>query len=298
MNYKKILILLIFFSNLIFAQSNYKSIYNDPANVDQEYPPTMQSLSIESYGSNLNGLIYLANGKGPHQTVIILHGFPGFEKNMDLAQVLRREGYNTVVFHYRGSWGSEGEFTLANVVEDVHSVIAYFRIKENAEKYRVDSDNIILIGHSMGGFAALMGAQADDKIKKVASIAGANIGGPTALFFKTSEGYETGVRMLGAELGPLKGTSGEELASDILKNEEEWNLLNFAGKLAKKDVLLIGASNDQAVPLESHHKPLYEEIKKINSSNVAEAVLDTEHSFSSKRIELAKTIINWLKKRP
>lgn len=60
----------------------------------------------------MSGLIYIASGAGPHPTVILLHGYPGNEKNLDLAQSLRREGWNVLFFHYRGAWGSEGEFSL------------------------------------------------------------------------------------------------------------------------------------------------------------------------------------------
>jgi esterase/lipase len=48
------------------------------------------------------GLLYLAQGKGPHATVLFLHGFPGNEKNIDLAQAVRRAGFNALVFYYRG----------------------------------------------------------------------------------------------------------------------------------------------------------------------------------------------------
>jgi hypothetical protein len=30
-------------------------------------------------------VIYIASGAGPHPTVLMLHGFPGNEKNLDLA---------------------------------------------------------------------------------------------------------------------------------------------------------------------------------------------------------------------
>ncbi|MDO8912512.1 MAG: hypothetical protein Q8N10_08825 [Phenylobacterium sp.] len=32
----------------------------------------------------------------------------GNEKNLDLAQAVRRAGWNAVTFNYRGSWGSPG----------------------------------------------------------------------------------------------------------------------------------------------------------------------------------------------
>ena len=33
-----------------------------------------------------------------------LHGYPGHEKNLDLAQSLRRTGFSSVIFFYRGCW--------------------------------------------------------------------------------------------------------------------------------------------------------------------------------------------------
>ena len=58
------------------------------------------------------GLFLLASGTQPHPTVILLHGFPGYEQNIDLAQSLRRDGWNVLAMHYRGAWGSQGTFSL------------------------------------------------------------------------------------------------------------------------------------------------------------------------------------------
>ena len=52
---------------------------------DADYPPAMHELSFNSGGSKLNGLLYVANGAGPHPLVILLHGYPGNERNLDNA---------------------------------------------------------------------------------------------------------------------------------------------------------------------------------------------------------------------
>jgi uncharacterized protein len=46
----------------------------------------MGELGILSHGARINGLMYLAAGSGPHPIVIFLHGYPGNERNLDLAQ--------------------------------------------------------------------------------------------------------------------------------------------------------------------------------------------------------------------
>jgi hypothetical protein len=45
-----------------------------------------------SNGVNLNAVLYTANGVGPHPNVLILHGLPGNEQNIDLAQSMRQAG--------------------------------------------------------------------------------------------------------------------------------------------------------------------------------------------------------------
>ena len=142
--------------------------------LDAEYPPALVEMSFKVEGDRLNGIVYLANDPGPHPAVVLLHGFPGNERNLDLAQDLRREGFNVLFFHYRGAWGSEGEYSLPHVIEDAGAAATYLR--ENADKLRTDPARILLVGHSMGGFAALQAAARDPAIKCAAGLAPAEMG--------------------------------------------------------------------------------------------------------------------------
>jgi predicted alpha/beta-fold hydrolase len=77
------------------------AITNDP-----EPNPSAPTQNIEtvmdSHGSRIMGVFLLASSTQPHPTVILLHGFPGYEQNIDLAQSLRRDGWNVLAMHYRG----------------------------------------------------------------------------------------------------------------------------------------------------------------------------------------------------
>jgi len=115
----------------VSAQQLPAALSTDPP-VDKEYPAKMDSFQIPSHGAALNAIAYLAAGAGPHPVVIVLHGFPGNEKNLDLAQAIRRAGWNAVFFDYRGSWGSPGAFTFGNSLEDTAAAIAYLRDPANA----------------------------------------------------------------------------------------------------------------------------------------------------------------------
>ena len=87
------------------------AITNDPE-PNSSTPTQNLETVMDSHGSNIMGLFLLASGTQPHPTVILLHGFPGYEQNIDLAQSLRRDGWNVLAMHYRGAWGSQGAFSF------------------------------------------------------------------------------------------------------------------------------------------------------------------------------------------
>src|SRR5262245_11972232 len=61
----------------------------DPAN-----PASMEAPDVPSHGYRMHAVLYLAAGAGPHPTVLLMHGFPGNEQNMDLAYAIQRAGWD------------------------------------------------------------------------------------------------------------------------------------------------------------------------------------------------------------
>ncbi|MEO8998877.1 MAG: alpha/beta fold hydrolase, partial [Rhodanobacter sp.] len=131
---------------------------------------SMQTMQIPSHGALMNALVYIAAGPGPHPAVILLHGFPGNERNLDLAQDMRRAGWDVLYFNYRGSWGTPGDFSFAHGIEDTAAALAYLRQPGVAKSLRLDPNRIVLMGHSMGGFMTVEAAAADPAIKAFATI--------------------------------------------------------------------------------------------------------------------------------
>ena len=111
-----------------FAQSAApnppRAVYADPP-ADPAHPASTLAIEIPSHGSVMNGLVYRPSGPGPFPLVVLMHGLPGNEQNLDLAQGLRRAGWAVMTFHYRGSWGSEGDFSIDHVLEDASAAIAW-----------------------------------------------------------------------------------------------------------------------------------------------------------------------------
>ncbi len=265
-------------------------ISTDPTNYDSDYPPGMKSLCVPSHDADLLGVLYTAAGPGPHPALILLHGFPGTERNLDLAQIVRRAGWHVLVFHYRGSWGSGGNFAFAHVLEDTQAALHYLR--ENAATYAIDPQKIALAGHSMGGWAALM--MADEQVAGVASIAGWNAGAVAEIAEDFAEAQVELHDFFVSELAPLQGTSGAALRDEVLANGEHWNLLQRTTVLANQPILLVAGQRDTNVVPFVHHTPLVNAFQMAGATHFTEVWLDSDHLFSDKRIALAQTLIDWL----
>jgi uncharacterized protein len=266
-------------------------VIEDPAKIDPAFPPAVRELRINSDGATMYAHIYLADGAGPHPTVVLLHGFPGFEKNLDIAQAIRRSGWNVLFFHYRGAWGSEGVFSFTNGIEDVAAALAFLRDPENA-MLRVDASRIALIGHSMGGFMALQGGAVDTGVKCIAGIAAANLG-DRALIAEASPDALEGFRKYSDTLGMLNGFSGDSAIAELAAAGASFDLRELAPRLAGKSIFLIAGERDQAVDI-SVFESLVRDYKTTLGIDLAELRLDADHSFSWHRIRLAGELAGWL----
>jgi len=249
-------------------------------------PASTPAVVFESGGEQLLGVLHRPAGDGPHPIVVLLHGFPGNERNFDLAQALRRAGYAALVFHYRGSWGVGGSWSWANVLADAARVVANVRSLEG-----LDPGRLAVVGHSVGGFAALMTAAADPAVGAVASIAGFDLGTAATLCQADPAFRAALVADFSDDLLPLRGTSGEALIAEAEAAGPAWQLAGRAPQLAGRPVLLIGTGRDPVAPVDVHHRPL---VKAYSASRLVHTVFPTDHALSDHRIALARTVVDFL----
>jgi pimeloyl-ACP methyl ester carboxylesterase len=279
---------LIFFAAMAVAGCTVLS--QDQPAFDAAYPPALQEVHFESHGDRLNGIVYVANGPGPHPTVILLHGFPGNEKNLDLAQSLRADGWNVLFFHYRGAWGSEGTYSFTHVYEDVAAAADYLRA--NAVPLRTDANRIILVGHSMGGFASLMAAARDDRIACTAAITPADLAAMASMF-EAQPGLARGWSSYSGTLTMLHGFSWQGALDEIMANRPAFDLRALAPRLRGKSVLVIGADRDTDVPAEVIVQPLIDAYEADPAIRTTGVILSGDHSFSWSRGLLIETVTHW-----
>jgi len=280
---------------IVAAAANLDPVTSDPAVVDAAFPAAIEEVAIPSGESYMNGIVYVAQGAGPHPVVVLLHGYPGDERNGDLAHALRRAGWDVLFFHYRGAWGSEGRFSFSNALEDVGSALVELRSAPFARKFRADPSRVVLIGHSMGGFLAIMAGAEDSGVRCVGSLAGANLGlmGHAAADPKHRADFE---KALGGWSGPIRGASGKKLTAELVANADAFDTTKHAVALATRPVLLVGGSRDTVTPPPLHHQPLVAAFNAAGAKQMTSVEVDADHAFSDKRLALAHAVVEWISK--
>jgi acetyl esterase/lipase len=266
------------------------AITSDPP-TDASYPPYMDQLTVPSHGGFMNGRIYGAGGPGNHPTAVLLHGFPGYEPNLDLAQSMRRAGWSVVLVHYRGSWGSGGRFSFSNAIEDTHSVVQFLRKPGITARHRLDLTRVVLVGHSMGGFMAAWTAAQDVDIAGAILLSPWNIGRDAAVWSKSKKDHEVGLNLMKDAIGPLRSGGPDALEAEVERHAAEWDLTRLAANFHARPVLVLAGSREDDLDIEYY--PLISALRAADAK-LQTGLVPTDHSYSDQRIRVQIEVLNWL----
>jgi dipeptidyl aminopeptidase/acylaminoacyl peptidase len=236
----------------------------------------LTGVTFDSDGHRLVGVLYLARGEEPKPTVLLLHGCPGLEKNLDLAARLRDRGWNALLFHYRGCWGSAGRYDLRTIPRDVTAAIDYL-----AGCPRVDAGRIAVLGHSLGGWAALVTSAVEPRLQAIAVYgAAARLGAVVRLSPDRIE----------HEFTRFLATTPEEFAVQLNIVAERMDGLAAAAAIEPRPLLVVHGTADRWVPV-AQARELRE---RAGPSCSYVEVEGADHAFSWHRAELADLIVGWL----
>ncbi|WP_082849960.1 alpha/beta hydrolase [Halioglobus sp. HI00S01] len=282
-------------SSLAYLVALSVTAADDPT-PNPEFPPAIVELAIESDGNRLPGHIYLANGPGPHPTVLMLHGFPGNEKNLDIAQELRRQGFNTLFFHYRGAWGAEGDYSILTLDDDTAAVVDYLRQPEQASALRVDPGKISLLGHSLGGYTALAAGSQIEDLRCVGAMAPANPG-LWQLGMAVEDDNALRLTAYADSLFMLNNFGGAQLLEQLRGTPlQALDTRAFGPGLQNISVLFVVGEQDDVTPAQSMTLPVVEAYQKLPGFKVESHLIPGDHSFSENRLQLTGLLLKWLQR--
>ncbi|WBO21527.1 alpha/beta hydrolase family protein [Sphingomonas abietis] len=264
------------------AQTLPAALATDPPR-DAAHPARLEQVRYATGGVQVAARLFVAAGAGIHPTVLLLHGFPGTELNLDLARVLQRAGWNVLAIHYRGVWGAPGQFSFSHTVEDAHAAIAWLR-SPAAAAYGVDPTRIVALGHSMGGFDTLM--LGDDK-----ALAGyVLISAADMAKSAEADSWTADKRADFADEASYTNASVEALTADAAAHGAAWNWTERAAQLAGRPVLVL-TSDDGLAPL---GEAAARSIVAAGGPKPTVVHMTTDHSYNDHRVALAATVAQWL----
>lgn len=275
-------------------------------------PASLDGVILHSHGHRMLGSFFRPVANGPSKipgverrgcpTVLLLHGIPGVEKNYDLAYALRGAGWNVLAFHYRGCWGSEGNYSLPGIVDDIAAALDYLSVHP-----AVDTRCLAGVGLSLGGWGVVMAAARDERLRAVVSMN--PLVDPQTRPLTASEAAEFASMLNGitpAEvqeqwdaLTPLPLVAGKisetvfkrsPTASSRLETSARTRTLSdFEDVFSGRPTLLLTGDADELFP-PSHIQPLADAMPFAEWRRIPNA----SHTFDDHRPVMVRMVIDWL----
>lgn len=283
-----LLVLALTFAVAPLAAQQTSPVVADPA-PDTAFPAGQDAFVLPVKDGAMNALIYTASGAGPHPTLVLFHGFPGNEQNLDLAQAARRDGWNVLTMHYRGSWGSPGKFSFGSAAEDAHAALAFLRRPDIAARYHVDTARIAVAGHSMGGFMAADAAADDKAVIGLFLIDAWNIGA-TGRELTSEAGKKAWREEAAGDLPPLAGTSADALGAEMSGAPDRFDLDRRIATYGNRPIAIYGAARG----IGDDNNTYMAAARNAGNKRATGAIWATDHPFSDKRVALAQALVTWL----
>lgn len=256
---------------------------------DAPFRPDLQGAVLEGKRGRILVTILRAGGEGKHPTVLLAHGIPGVEKNLDLAQGLRRVGFHVVTFHYSGSWNSAGEYAIDHCLEDAETVFQYIL---QDEEMGYDKEKLYIVGHSMGCFIAAHMAAGHKELKAAVTAAPCDVG--EGMMSEKGRGQMKAIFETAAPW--LSGTSAVQLYEEAAQNKDRYQLSSLVEKLAKIPMLCINARMDDECSADVHTKPWVTAVQAAGG-DIHWEEWETDHSFSDMRERLTEKVAAFLVKQ-
>jgi len=268
-----------------FAQTPRAVIADPPRNA--AHPARLEVVHVPSGGVEINGLVFVAAGAGPHPTFVLFHGLPGNERNLDLAQAVRRAGWNVVTINYRGSWGSPGVFRFAHTLEDAAATLAYIRTSAVAAKFGIDPARIAVGGHSMGGWVTAHTFARDRALLGAVMISPGDLGRAAKA---PPEFRPQLVAFMNDSRETLVGATGDSMVDELFGPHPDWTLTALAPAFAQRRALLLYCEDFVKADAEA----LIAATRANGGQGIENRYALTDHSWSDARIALSSHVVRWL----
>lgn len=241
------------------------------------------------------GIHYASNQDEKAPTLLLLHGFPGgFDDVLGIGEAIASKGINVFTLTFRGVSISEGKYEGDSPIRDVYCALNYLFTSTAIERYNIDTSQIILGGWSFGGGISLYVGSHDDRVKQIISIAGFN-GEAFLEHIAENPDYERMMKamFLGHKFAGTVNFNPARAINDIQTHRDKLSPVSFADKIAKKPLLIFGATDDREVSVDRHIMPYYQAVQAAGG-DAALFIYETTHRFGGFRDAMHDEIVRFI----
>ncbi len=246
-----------------------------------------KEINLRSDGLKIAAQLFLPEDVAPpYPAAILCHGIPsGVVDPADggyplLARTMAESGFAAVVFSFRGTGASEGNFDILGWTHDLEAVIEYLWTLPD-----IDDAHISLVGFSAGAAVSICVAARDKRISGVVACAS------PADFDEISESGKTEQSIAYfRKIGIIRDKSYPPAVDTWVNDFRRTNALHNVAGIAPRPLLLVHSTADPVVPVIDSRK-LYEKAGEPKQLVILEG---GEHRLRRSDQAVA-AIINWLK---
>ena len=211
--------------------------------------PTVKIAFPNAAGHQLAGYVQLPADRDPRHFALLAHCF-SCTKNAralrEIARALNQEGFGVMRFDMTGLGESEGAFGEAGFAANIGDIVAAYAYL--AEAHRAPA---LVVGHSLGGTAALCAGAMLPEVRAVVTIGSPSEAGHTTHLFAESLAE---IEARGRATVRLQGRPFE-LSLDFVRSLTEANVAEAIAQ-SRKALLILHSPQDKTVGIE-HAERIY-----------------------------------------
>lgn len=251
-------------------------------------------IEVKSQGVTLRATLFVAAGPGPHATLVSLKGFPG-GNSTTLQTFLQSKGFNAIAMNFRGQQESDGTYDVAGTPADAAAFIAFLRSDSARRRFRIDPRRIGVSGTSAGSFGALTTVATDESIRCLALVVPYNFP-VTLLNLRNNPLAQTA---MAAQLKTMTSATPPPVRLDsafvgrTIDAAESLDLRQVATRLPGRNVLMIGAAQDETAPLNTHFNPVRDALRAAQAV-VRDTILHDTHNLPTTTSIVFDILARWL----
>jgi len=212
----------------------------------------MQKIEVKFKNSDsreLKGVLELPTNAKPANFILFAHCFTcnkNFHAPSNISKNLASKGYGVLRFDFTGLGDSEGDFEDTNFSSNVEDLVAAADFLK--KEYKAPA---MIIGHSLGGAAALFASKKLDSVKCMVTInAPSNLSHVQKHFESSSEEIQN-KGFANVKIGGRSFKIKKQFIDDLKKNQDASAL-----KEIRKSLLVMHSPQDEIVSI-SHAEELY-----------------------------------------